>query len=102
MVDPKETCLDYLDCDKYAVFSSSEKKWINKLHKLKERFPEQVEILCEPDTNFGELVAKIPKNWFRITPPAARQLTEEQKKMQAERLAAARQKKSSSEHTVVM
>lgn len=83
-----ETTLSYLD--NTAFFSSDERRWINRIHKLKEQFPDQVEILCEPETNDGCIYCKIPAAWMKLTPPRALFMTEEQRAEIGARLNAAR------------
>ena len=39
-----ETCFNYVDKDK-AFFSSDERRFVNKVHKLAEKYPEQVRII---------------------------------------------------------
>lgn len=94
MTDFKETAIGYLDVDKHATFSSSERKWINKILKYAEDHPKEVHIKCYPEDNFGELVADIPKSWLKISPPRKREMTEEQREAAAKRLANARSKKN--------
>ena len=86
MADLRETALDYIDSDKHATFSSSETKWINKIAKLHEQYPNEVEIVCEAADNYGMVVAHIPKSWFKISPPKKVNLTEEQRAARAERM----------------
>ena len=93
MPDIKETCFDYLDVDKHAVFSSAERKWINKILKLKESNPNDVNITADPENNDGYIVAQIPKSWFRLSPPRTREMTDEQREAAAKRLANAREKR---------
>ena len=92
MTDFKETAIGYLDVDPCATFSSSERKWINKILKYAESHPDSVRIKCRPEDNFGELVADIPKNWLKVSPPRKREMTEEQRAAIAERLHSARNK----------
>lgn len=92
MADPKETALSYLDEDTHMAFSSSERKWINKILKYAESHPNEVRIRCYPDDNFGELVAYIPKRWLKISPPRKVELTDEQREALAERMRNARSK----------
>ena len=80
-----ETCVTYCDKD-MAFFSSDERKWITKIRKLKEQYPEEVSIDQEPEKNNGCICAKIPQGWVRIAPKAKRIFTEEQKAASAERL----------------
>lgn len=93
MSDLKETCFSYTEEDELAFFSSSEKKWINKITKLAEQNPAQIEITHTPEDNHGMLCAKVPKKWLRISPPRQVNYTDEQRAAMAERLAAARDKK---------
>lgn len=93
MPDIKETCFDYLDVDKHAVFSSAERKWINKILKLKESCPNDVNITTYPENNNGYIVAQIPKSWFKLSPPRTREMTDEQREAAAKRLADAREKR---------
>lgn len=93
MSDFKETSIDYLSCENHATFCSSETKWINKILKLKESYPEAVDIRELPEDNQGMLLAHIPKSWFKISPPKKCQMTEEQRKAAAERLAAGRRQR---------
>ena len=94
MTDFKETGFDYLDSDKHATFSSSETKWINKILKLKEEHPNEVDIQCYPEDNQGMLVAHLPKKWMKISPPRTREMTDEQREAAAKRLADARAKRN--------
>ena len=93
MADFKETNFDFLDCDDYAVFCTSERKWINKILKLKESNPNDVNITTYPENNNGYIVAQIPKSWFKLSPPRTREMTDEQREAAAKRLADAREKR---------
>ena len=94
MADFKETSIDYLDCDKYATFCSSEQKWINKILKLKESHPDAVDIRELPENNHGMILAHVPKKWFKLAPPAKREMTDEQREAAAKRLADIRARKN--------
>ena len=84
-----ETCLDYTtrEC---AYFSSDEQKFIRKIRKLKEKYPDEVRIIKEPEDNDGCIYCMIPIQWFTIKPPMKRVLTDEQKQEIADRLKASR------------
>lgn len=60
-------------------FSSDEAKWINRIHKLKQQFPELVEIIKEPEDNDGCIYCRLPADWLKINPPRGLSMTEEQK-----------------------
>ena len=87
MADFKETCVEYIDSDPHATFCSAERKWINKILKLKESYPDEVDIRHYPENNNGNIVAHLPKSWFKISPPRQVNYTEEQRIAAAERLA---------------
>lgn len=73
-----ETCFNY--CDKeHGFFSSDERRFITKVRKLKQKYPEQVRIIAEPETNDGCIYAEMPTAWLKIQPPVKRVLTEEQR-----------------------
>ena len=90
MADFKETCIEYLDMDKHATVCSSERKWINKIYKLKEKYPNDVHIEVSEEDNDGMIIATIPKSWMKVSPPKKVNYTEEQKAALAERMRAAR------------
>ena len=81
-----ETCFNYCDKD-HGYFSSDERKFITKVRRLKEKFPEQVRIIAEPEDNDGCIYCELPTNWFSIRPPKKMNLTDEQKREIAERFA---------------
>lgn len=86
MATDKETCLNHIAPDDYILFSSSEKKWINRIIKLQDKFPQSVEIIHTPEDNHGVLYAKLPESWFKISPPRQVHFTDEEKMAIAERL----------------
>lgn len=93
MADFNETACDYYSCDRHATFCSSETKWINKIRKLHDQYPDEVEITVQPEDNQGMILVHIPKSWFNIRPPRKSNMTEEQRIAAAERLAAGRKPK---------
>lgn len=93
MAELKETCINYIAEDDYAIFCSSEAKWIHKILKLRERHPDVVDIIHAPEDNHGMLYAHVPKSWIKVSPPRQVNYTDEQRAAMAERLAAAREKK---------
>ena len=62
-----ETSISY--CDAVAFFSSDERRWINKMHKLKAQHPNEVTIIKEPEDNDGCIYCRLPSKWMKITPP---------------------------------
>lgn len=88
-----ETCFNYTD-KTVAYFSSDELKWINKIRRLKEAYPEQVTVLKEPEDNDGCIYVKMPSDWFKFGPKRkTTDWTEERRKAAAERMNSIRQKK---------
>lgn len=80
-----ETCINYCDDDK-AFVSSDERRWINRVRKLKEDYPEQVRVIRQPEENDGCIYATVPIKWVRINPPKKTNLTDEQKQALADRM----------------
>lgn len=84
-----ETCLNYCQTE-IAYFSSDERKWINRVHKLKEQYPDEVRIIAEPDNNDGCIYCELPAKWLKVNPPRKMDLTDEQRRDVAKRLSAHR------------
>lgn len=80
-----DTAFCYTSMD-YMEVSSDEKKWINKVHKLKQQRPDEVTIIKEPENNNGCIYARLPVAWLKIQPSSARKLSDEERVMLAERL----------------
>ena len=92
MSEFKETSVGYVESDSYASFCSNERKWINRIFKLKESHSKDVQIIEDPETNGGVLIAHIPKSWLKINPPKKMNLTEERKAELAARMRGAKNK----------
>lgn len=80
-----ETTFSYTGGD-MAFFSSDEKKWINRIRRLKQQFPDDVEILAQPENNDGCIYAKLPKESMKINLISHRELSDEERAVLAERL----------------
>ena len=79
-----ETCCNYTSTE---MFVSTDERWlINRIMRLAENKPGEVQILHYPQDNDGCLYCKMPSNWLRITPPTKRELTDEQRAAAVERL----------------
>ena len=81
-----ETCFNYTTKE-HGFFSSDERKFITKVRKLKEQYPEQVRIIREPEDNDGCIYAELPVEWFVIRVPRKVNLSEEQREEIAKRFA---------------
>ena len=79
-----ETAINYT-CDT-AYFSSDERKWINKIRKLKEEHPDEVHIIAEPENNDGCIYATVPASWMKVSPKIVRNLSDEQRESIRQRL----------------
>lgn len=79
-----ETCFNY--CGDKGFFSSDERKWVTKVRRLKEKYPDEVRIIAEPEENDGCIYVELPKEWLRVQPPVKRNFTDEQKQESADRL----------------
>ena len=85
-----EAAINYTNVDECAYFSSNDKKWINRIFRLKRQYPDLVEIQQAPDNNGGYVMAGVPKDWFKLTPPKKTNYTTAEKKQIGERLKASR------------
>lgn len=91
-----DNCIDnvfeWYTGEKVAGVTFSQRKWINKVKKYAEDYPDDVVIEAENDD--GSIFAKIPVSWFKMSPPKkGREFTEEEKAAIAERFALAREKR---------
>ena len=80
-----ETCFNYTEKE-HGYFSSDERRFINKVRKLKEQYPQDVIFLAEPEDNDGCIYCEMPTEWFTIRVPRKLYLTEEQRKELSERM----------------
>lgn len=88
-----ETCFTYIDKED-AFFSSDERKWITRIRKLAEKFPDKVTILKQPEENDGCIYARLPQNWMKIAPKRVGTLTDDQILILRNRLAKANEKRA--------
>ena len=80
-----ETCFNY--CSKeHGYFSSDERRFITKIRKLQEKYPDKVRIIKEPEDNDGCIYCELPTEWFTIRVPKKMNLTDEQRQEIADRL----------------
>lgn len=77
-----ETCFNYTEKE-HGFFSSDEKKFINKVRKLKEQYPDKVRIIREPEDNDGCIYCELPTDWLKIQPK--RVLSDEKRVEMSER-----------------
>ena len=76
-----ENCIEFVRNSQVATVAFSQGKFINRIRKLAEKFPDECVIL---DENYdGSLVAHIPTKWVKISP--TRQVSDEFKQVASER-----------------
>jgi hypothetical protein len=80
-----ETCFNYTERE-HGFFSSDERKFINKVHKLKEQYPDEVRIIAEPEENDGCIYCELPTAWFTIRVPKKVVLSDEKRAELSERM----------------
>ena len=92
MAELQDNAIEWLTGQKMCTVSFSQKKFLNRMKKIKNDRPDEVEIIAENED--GSICARIPMSWVKITPPRnGRAFTEEERKLAAERLRIAREKK---------
>lgn len=76
-----ENCIEFLNNQHQITVSFCMSKWINKVKKLKEEYPDDIKIIAEnPD---GSICAKLPIKFLKISAP--RKVSEEQRQAASER-----------------
>lgn len=78
--------------------SSDERKIISRIRKLKQEYPDEVDIIKEPQDNDGCIYATVPARWLRISPPRKVVTTEEQRMAMRERLRNMRKSRETSKN----
>ena len=89
-----ETCFNYT-AREAGYFSSNEQRWITRILKLKDQYPELVTILKMPEDNDGVIYARLPVTFLRLQGPA--KISEETIQANRARLAEIRSKKRAEE-----
>ena len=77
-----ENCVEFLNNQHTITVSFCMQKWINKVKKLKEQYPDDVKILAENED--GSICAKLPIKYLKISAP--KRVSEEQRRAASERL----------------
>ena len=76
-----ENCIEFLNNQHSITVSFCMQKWINKVKKLHEEYPNDVKILAENAD--GSICAKLPIKYLKISAP--RKVSEEQRQAASER-----------------
>lgn len=83
-----ENVIEWLTNDSEVTVTLSQRKYITKVKKLQEKYPDEVRIIVE--NKDGSVVAKLPIKYIKISAP--RKVSEEQRDQARERLKAYRRK----------
>ena len=75
MSDIRETVIEHVAGEETATFYSAEKKWINLIYRLKQQFPDEVDIRYVNQD--GSLLVHIPATWMKIKPKKKVVMTQE-------------------------
>lgn len=84
MQEVRETVYEHLSDGKTFTITAAERWSVSMLKRLKEKYPDQVEIAYE--NKDGSLLARVPFEWMRIVPKRRDTLTDEQRAARAERM----------------
>ena len=88
-----ENCIEFLKDQKRTTVTFSQGRYITRIKKLAEKYPEECKIVAiNKIPGEGEVIcAHVPTRWIRIQPPVTKELTEVQRKAIGEKLLASRQ-----------
>ena len=78
-----ENVIEWIRNSPMATVTFCQGKYITKIRKLAERFPEECEIVAENED--GSILAHIPTKWIKIN-NTRRELSDEEREQLAERM----------------
>lgn len=87
----QENVIEWLRNSETATVTFTQGRYITKIKKLAEKYPDKVQITAE--NKDGSIVAHIPVKAIKINIIEGRELTEDEKKVMAERFAKYRESK---------
>lgn len=87
-----ENNIEFIRDHERATCSFTQGRFISKIRKLAEKYPDECQIVAENDD--GSIVAHFPVKWIHISRREGRELTEEEKIASAERLRKYRESQS--------
>lgn len=90
--DFKDNNIEWINGSDRATASFHSKRHINRIKRLAEKFPDEVDYKENAD---GSLLCHFPLRYVKISHPVQREMTEEQKRAAAERFAKYRKEKNS-------
>lgn len=93
MAENKENCIEWLTGQNMITLSLTQERMINKVRKLKQKFPDEVKIKTNKD---GSICAKMPLSYLKLnhTERELKELTDEEKKEIRKRLQAGKKAKA--------
>lgn len=91
----QENAIEWIKNSEVATVTFSQGRYISKIKKLAEKYPDKVQIKHE--NKDGSIVAHIPVKAIKINIIEKRELTEEEKERNKENLAKAREEKKKAE-----
>lgn len=89
--DYRENGVEWLNGQDTVTFSFSQKKFINKVRSLAEKYPDEVKIYAE--NNDGSITGNLPLKFVKISAPRQVSMDDEKKAILVERLQHSRQTK---------
>lgn len=81
-VNERENAIEFLTGYQKATVTFSQPRFINRIRKLKEEHPLELDIIADGPENGGYLTANIPVDWIKIVPK--RVMSEEEKNRRRE------------------
>ena len=84
-----ENVIEWITNDKTVTVTLSQRKYITKVRKLAEKFPDEVEFLYE--NKDGSVLVKLPLRAIKINLTEKRELTEEQREVIRDRFRLAKE-----------
>ena len=97
MDEVRETVYEHISGGETFTITAAERWSVSMLRRLKEKYPEQVQITRE--NKDGSLLAHLPADWMRIVPKRKDTLTDERRAALAERMRKRNSKHNSGETT---
>lgn len=93
MAEDRENCIEWLTGQNVIVLTLTQGRMINKVRKLKEKFPDEVKIKTNKD---GSVLAKMPLSYLKLnhTEREPKELTDEEKRKIRKRLQAGKKAKA--------
>jgi hypothetical protein len=89
VINTAETVFEHLDGKDTWTISTDERTWKNRLVKLAEQNPAEVE--CVAVNRDGSVMYHVPASWVRLRPLVKRNLTDEQRAALADRIKSVRE-----------